>query len=232
MQAGVRPCGDLRRAPRPPSTAVANLATRLDEKADQAHNAQAVPDATDGTAMARPWLASSASPSSRCSRWPGCSAATPRRPPPRRSTCRLLKPKPAPVVAPVAEPITRRSRRRRAARDDDHGPRRRLGRPRRPRPAAAHGPSRRAAARARLARRVGRLRGGQAGLQDVLDAAGSELARIGDNGPVCIYGESAGAHLALVAAERLRAIDCVIGLGTPTDLPLYTRRPPPASTPA
>ncbi len=64
---------------------------------------------------------------------------------------------------------------------------------------------------------------GQAGLQDVLDAAGSELARIGSNGPVCLYGESAGAHLALVAAERLRAIDCVIGLGTPTDLPLYTQ---------
>ncbi|MEA2194826.1 MAG: hypothetical protein QOG42_1260 [Solirubrobacteraceae bacterium] len=62
---------------------------------------------------------------------------------------------------------------------------------------------------------------GTAGLQDVLDAAGSELARIGDNGPVCLYGESAGAHLALVAADRLRAIDCVIGLGTPTDLPLY-----------
>ena len=64
---------------------------------------------------------------------------------------------------------------------------------------------------------------GAAGLQDVLDAAGSELARIGDNGPVCLYGESAGAHLALVAAERLRAIDCVVGLGTPTDLPLYTQ---------
>jgi acetyl esterase/lipase len=63
---------------------------------------------------------------------------------------------------------------------------------------------------------------GPAGLQDVLDAAGSELARSGDSGPVCLYGESAGAHLALVAAERLRAIDCVVGLGTPTDLPLYT----------
>ena len=64
---------------------------------------------------------------------------------------------------------------------------------------------------------------GQAGLQDILDTAGSELARIGKKGPVCLYGESAGAHLALVAAERLRAIDCVIGLGTPTDLPLYTQ---------
>jgi acetyl esterase/lipase len=62
---------------------------------------------------------------------------------------------------------------------------------------------------------------GTAGLQDVLDTAGSEVARIGANGPVCIYGESSGAHLALVAAARLRAIDCVVGLGTPTDLPLY-----------
>ena len=62
---------------------------------------------------------------------------------------------------------------------------------------------------------------GTAGLQDVLNSAGSELARMGPNGPVCIYGESSGAHLALVAAARLRAIDCVVGLGTPTDLPLY-----------
>lgn len=62
---------------------------------------------------------------------------------------------------------------------------------------------------------------GVAGLQDVLDAAGAELARKSGDGPVCIYGESSGAHLALVAAARLRAIDCVIGLGTPTDLMLY-----------
>lgn len=62
---------------------------------------------------------------------------------------------------------------------------------------------------------------GTAGLQDVLNAAGSELARKSTSGPVCIYGESAGAHLALVAAQRLRAIDCVIGLGSPTDFPLY-----------
>ena len=62
---------------------------------------------------------------------------------------------------------------------------------------------------------------GTAGLQDVLNAAGSELARTSAPGPVGIYGESSGAHLALVAAQRLRAIDCVIGLGTPTDLPLY-----------
>lgn len=59
------------------------------------------------------------------------------------------------------------------------------------------------------------------GLQDVLDTARAELARRTADGPLCIYGESSGAHLALVAASRLRAIDCVIGLGTPTDLPLY-----------
>lgn len=62
---------------------------------------------------------------------------------------------------------------------------------------------------------------GTAGLQDVLDAAGKELQRNSTDGPICIYGESAGAHLALVAAKRLRSIDCVIGLGAPTDLSLY-----------
>jgi acetyl esterase/lipase len=62
---------------------------------------------------------------------------------------------------------------------------------------------------------------GTAGLQDVLDAAGAELTRGAGDGPLCIYGESAGAHLALVAASRLRAIDCVIALGGPTDLLLY-----------
>jgi acetyl esterase/lipase len=62
---------------------------------------------------------------------------------------------------------------------------------------------------------------GAAGLQDVLNAAGAELARRTADGPLCLYGESSGAHLALVAASRLRAIDCVIGLGTPTDITLY-----------
>lgn len=63
---------------------------------------------------------------------------------------------------------------------------------------------------------------GTAGLQDVLNAAGTELARRTSDGPLCIYGESSGAHLAVMAAARLRAIDCVIGLGTPTDLHQYT----------
>ncbi len=63
---------------------------------------------------------------------------------------------------------------------------------------------------------------GPGGLQDVLNAAGAELARNSSAGPLCIYGESSGAHLALMAASRLRAIDCVIGVGTPTDLHQYT----------
>lgn len=63
---------------------------------------------------------------------------------------------------------------------------------------------------------------GAGGLQDVLNAAGAELARNSSAGPLCVYGESSGAHLALMAAAKLRAIDCVIGLGTPTDLHQYT----------
>ena len=133
----------------------------------------------------------------------------------------LLKPKPVPVVAPVAAPISA----------DPSG-------------AAPRGTmimvhaggwaGHDAHAQSLLMDRPGDLllgRGwrvvsldyeeGTAGLQDVLNAAGSELARGTGGGPVCLYGESAGAHLALVAAARLRAIDCVIGLGTPTDLSLY-----------
>lgn len=63
---------------------------------------------------------------------------------------------------------------------------------------------------------------GAGGLQDILNIAGSELARRSSDGPLCIYGESSGAHLALMAASKLRAIDCVIGVGTPTDLYQYT----------
>ncbi|MEA2234464.1 MAG: hypothetical protein QOD83_4280 [Solirubrobacteraceae bacterium] len=68
---------------------------------------------------------------------------------------------------------------------------------------------------------------GAAGLGDVLNAVDAEVARRTSNGPLCIYGESSGAHLALVAASRLRAIiDCVIGVGTPTDLNLYGAKGP------
>jgi acetyl esterase/lipase len=63
---------------------------------------------------------------------------------------------------------------------------------------------------------------GTAGLRDLLDTIGSEIARRTSNGPICLYGESSGAHLALVAAARRPDdIDCVIGLGTPTDLRSY-----------
>jgi len=62
---------------------------------------------------------------------------------------------------------------------------------------------------------------GPAGLQNVLDTVGSELARKTSAGPLCLYGESSGAQLALVAASRLPSIDCVIGVATPTDLALY-----------
>jgi acetyl esterase/lipase len=72
---------------------------------------------------------------------------------------------------------------------------------------------------------------GQAGLDDVLDAANTELARHSSDGPVCLYGQSAGAHLALMAASRLSAIDCVIALGPPTDLYQYTVEAAPSSDP-
>jgi acetyl esterase/lipase len=63
---------------------------------------------------------------------------------------------------------------------------------------------------------------GTAGLGDVLKAVRAERERRTSSGPLCLYGESSGGHLALVAAARLGdQIDCVIGLGSPADLPLY-----------
>jgi hypothetical protein len=61
---------------------------------------------------------------------------------------------------------------------------------------------------------------GSAGLQDVLDAAGQELANP-SGGPLCLYGESAGGQMALVAAARLTGIACVAGMGTPADFEAY-----------
>ena len=61
---------------------------------------------------------------------------------------------------------------------------------------------------------------GQAGLQDVLDTVGQELSQ--PNGKLlCLYGESAGAQLALVAAARQPAVDCVIAAGAPTDFQAF-----------
>jgi acetyl esterase/lipase len=63
---------------------------------------------------------------------------------------------------------------------------------------------------------------GARGLDDLLETVDSEIARKTSNGPLCIYGESAGGHLALLAAARRgREIDCVIGLGAPADLVRY-----------
>jgi hypothetical protein len=62
---------------------------------------------------------------------------------------------------------------------------------------------------------------GSGGLHNLLDVVGAELARKTSAGPLCIYGESSGAQLALVAASRLASIDCVIGVATPTDLATY-----------
>jgi hypothetical protein len=61
---------------------------------------------------------------------------------------------------------------------------------------------------------------GSAGLQDVIDAAGAELAQPA-GGPLCIYGESAGAQLALVAAARVNGVDCVVAMGPPADFETY-----------
>jgi len=63
-------------------------------------------------------------------------------------------------------------------------------------------------------------RAGVDGLQDVLDGARAELAAPA-GGPLCLYGESAGGHLALVAASQLSAVDCVVAAGAPLDLMAY-----------
>jgi hypothetical protein len=62
---------------------------------------------------------------------------------------------------------------------------------------------------------------GTDGLQSVKDAIGAELVDPARTGPLCIYGESAGAHLALIAASQMPSVDCVIAFGTPTDFSTY-----------
>lgn len=62
---------------------------------------------------------------------------------------------------------------------------------------------------------------GASGLQDVVDAANAQIAQP-SGGPLCIYGESAGGQLALVAAARLgSAVDCVIAFAPPDDFETY-----------
>lgn len=60
---------------------------------------------------------------------------------------------------------------------------------------------------------------GKGGLRDVLAAIAGQRGRGGR--PLCVYGESAGGHLALVAAARRAPVDCVIAAAPPTDLQAY-----------
>jgi acetyl esterase/lipase len=43
-------------------------------------------------------------------------------------------------------------------------------------------------------------------------------ARVGSNVPICLRGQSAGGHLALMVAAKRRDVACVISLASPTDL--------------
>jgi acetyl esterase/lipase len=61
---------------------------------------------------------------------------------------------------------------------------------------------------------------GTQGIIDVLNAAGQELGGAEGN-LLCLYGESSGAQIALVVASRLKAVDCVIAAGAPTDFHVY-----------
>jgi len=63
-------------------------------------------------------------------------------------------------------------------------------------------------------------RAGADSLADVLTAAGTEAAQA-TGGLLCIYGESAGAQLALVAAARVPAVDCVVAVAPPADFETY-----------
>jgi hypothetical protein len=42
-------------------------------------------------------------------------------------------------------------------------------------------------------------------------------------GAVCLYGESSGGHLALLAAEEISGVDCVATLAAPTDFHLWAQ---------
>ena len=60
-------------------------------------------------------------------------------------------------------------------------------------------------------------RSGAKSLPDVRDAI-DRVARTHRKAPICLVGESAGAHLALVAAKRSKRIKCVIDIAGPPDL--------------
>ena len=62
--------------------------------------------------------------------------------------------------------------------------------------------------------------GPEAGLESVRQAVADERRRL-RRGPLCLYGESSGGHLALLLANRLRTIDCVVTFGAPTSFVAY-----------
>lgn len=62
---------------------------------------------------------------------------------------------------------------------------------------------------------------GLAGLQAVKDAIGAELVEAGREGPLCVYGESAGAHLAMIAAAQIPSVDCLVAVGGPVDFSTF-----------
>lgn len=59
-------------------------------------------------------------------------------------------------------------------------------------------------------------RGASAGRASVHRAIRRERAR-SSHGPLCVYGESAGGHLGLLAAEASDDVDCIATYGAPTD---------------
>jgi acetyl esterase/lipase len=66
-------------------------------------------------------------------------------------------------------------------------------------------------------------RAGAAGLRDVLFRF-DEARRRYPEAPVCLYGQSAGAHLALLVAARRPETACVVSQAGPTDLPALARQ--------
>jgi dienelactone hydrolase len=58
---------------------------------------------------------------------------------------------------------------------------------------------------------------GEAGLTSVENAVRREHAAHPDQ-PLCLYGESSGAHLSLLAAANIPQVNCVIAVGAPTNL--------------
>jgi hypothetical protein len=71
-----------------------------------------------------------------------------------------------------------------------------------------------------------------AGVADGLAAVEATVrAEIADrpDRPLCLYGESSGGHLALLAAEAIRGVDCVATVAAPVDLARWEQES--ASTP-